>query len=207
MEVPRPGVQLELQPQVYTTAPATWDPSQICNLPTLELPLGTPCADGTKRVSPATSCPAWIARLSHTTFHFPSGKDHMGCINPFHTVFPWGKSGTKEVSLTDFTVSKCFLFFLSPPAMCWHFPLGEWDLCAFSLTHECLLGHQITWVFAWHWQEMSRQFSCLLCSTAHTEVCLYLTGCTGKRNSSRNSWTQNTHRRIFVLVWMSSSLF
>ena len=32
MEVPRPGVQLELQPPAYTTATATQDPSRICNL-------------------------------------------------------------------------------------------------------------------------------------------------------------------------------
>ena len=32
MEVPRPGVQLELQRPAYTTAMTTWDPSCICNL-------------------------------------------------------------------------------------------------------------------------------------------------------------------------------
>ena len=32
MEVPRLGVQLELQPQAYTRATATWDPSRVCNL-------------------------------------------------------------------------------------------------------------------------------------------------------------------------------
>ena len=32
MEVPRLGVELELQSLVYTTATATWDPSCICNL-------------------------------------------------------------------------------------------------------------------------------------------------------------------------------
>ena len=32
MEVPRLGVKLELQPPAYTTAPATRDPSCICNL-------------------------------------------------------------------------------------------------------------------------------------------------------------------------------
>ena len=32
MEIPRLGVKLELQPQAYTTATATWDPSHICNL-------------------------------------------------------------------------------------------------------------------------------------------------------------------------------
>ena len=32
MEVPRLGVELELQPPAYTTATARWDPSHICNL-------------------------------------------------------------------------------------------------------------------------------------------------------------------------------
>ena len=32
MEVPRLGVQPELQPLAYTTATATWDPSWVCNL-------------------------------------------------------------------------------------------------------------------------------------------------------------------------------
>ena len=32
MGVPRPGVKSELQLPAYTTAPATWDPSHICNL-------------------------------------------------------------------------------------------------------------------------------------------------------------------------------
>ena len=32
MEVPRPGVQSELQPPAYTRATATWDLSRICNL-------------------------------------------------------------------------------------------------------------------------------------------------------------------------------
>ena len=32
MEVPRLGVELELQLPVYTTATATLDPSHICNL-------------------------------------------------------------------------------------------------------------------------------------------------------------------------------
>ena len=32
MEVPRPGVKLELQLSAYTTAKATWDPSLIGNL-------------------------------------------------------------------------------------------------------------------------------------------------------------------------------
>ena len=32
MEVPRPGVELELQLLAYTTAIATWDLSFICNL-------------------------------------------------------------------------------------------------------------------------------------------------------------------------------
>ena len=32
MEVPRLGVQSELQLLAYTTAIATWDPSPICNL-------------------------------------------------------------------------------------------------------------------------------------------------------------------------------
>ena len=32
MEVPRPGVQLELQPLAYTTAEATWDLSRVCDL-------------------------------------------------------------------------------------------------------------------------------------------------------------------------------
>ena len=32
MDGPRLGVELELQPQAYTTATATWDPSCICNL-------------------------------------------------------------------------------------------------------------------------------------------------------------------------------
>ena len=32
MEVPRLEVELELQPLVYTTATATWDPSFICDL-------------------------------------------------------------------------------------------------------------------------------------------------------------------------------
>ena len=32
MEVPRPGVQLELQPPAYARATATWDPSCVCNL-------------------------------------------------------------------------------------------------------------------------------------------------------------------------------
>ena len=31
-EVPRLGVQLELQLPAYTTATATWDPSQVCKL-------------------------------------------------------------------------------------------------------------------------------------------------------------------------------
>ena len=32
MEVPRLGVEFELQLLAYTTATATWDPSRICNL-------------------------------------------------------------------------------------------------------------------------------------------------------------------------------
>ena len=32
MQLPRLGVQLELQLPVYTTATATWDPSHICDL-------------------------------------------------------------------------------------------------------------------------------------------------------------------------------
>ena len=32
MEVPRLGVELELQPPAYTTATATPDPSRACNL-------------------------------------------------------------------------------------------------------------------------------------------------------------------------------
>ena len=32
MEVPRLGVELELQPLAYTTAIATWDPSHIFDL-------------------------------------------------------------------------------------------------------------------------------------------------------------------------------
>ena len=32
VEVPRPGVELELQLKSYTTATATLDPSHICNL-------------------------------------------------------------------------------------------------------------------------------------------------------------------------------
>ena len=32
MEVPRPGVELELQPSAYTTATAKQDLSRICNL-------------------------------------------------------------------------------------------------------------------------------------------------------------------------------
>ena len=32
MEVPRLGVELELQQQAYTTATATWDPSCVCEL-------------------------------------------------------------------------------------------------------------------------------------------------------------------------------
>ena len=32
MEVPRLGVELELQLPAYTTAPATWDPSCLCDL-------------------------------------------------------------------------------------------------------------------------------------------------------------------------------
>ena len=32
MEVPRPGVESELQLPAYTTPTATWDPSRICNL-------------------------------------------------------------------------------------------------------------------------------------------------------------------------------
>ena len=32
MEVPRPGVELELQLPAYTTATTTQDPSHICNL-------------------------------------------------------------------------------------------------------------------------------------------------------------------------------
>ena len=32
MEVPRLGVELELQPLIYTTATTKWDPSHVCNL-------------------------------------------------------------------------------------------------------------------------------------------------------------------------------
>ena len=32
MEVPRLGVESELQLLAYTTAPAAWDPSHVCNL-------------------------------------------------------------------------------------------------------------------------------------------------------------------------------
>ena len=32
MEVPRLGAELELQLMAYPTAPATWDPSHVCNL-------------------------------------------------------------------------------------------------------------------------------------------------------------------------------
>ena len=32
MEIPRPGVELELQLPAYTTATATWDLSHVCNL-------------------------------------------------------------------------------------------------------------------------------------------------------------------------------
>ena len=32
MEVPRLGVESELQPPVYTAATATWDPSHVCDL-------------------------------------------------------------------------------------------------------------------------------------------------------------------------------
>ena len=32
MEVPRLGVELELQMLAYTTATATWDPSHVCDL-------------------------------------------------------------------------------------------------------------------------------------------------------------------------------
>ena len=32
MEIPRLGVELELQPLAYTTATAMWDPSCICDL-------------------------------------------------------------------------------------------------------------------------------------------------------------------------------
>ena len=32
MEVPRQGVELELQLPAYTTATATWDPSRFCDL-------------------------------------------------------------------------------------------------------------------------------------------------------------------------------
>jgi len=32
MEVPRPGVESELQLTVYATATATWDPSHVCDL-------------------------------------------------------------------------------------------------------------------------------------------------------------------------------
>ena len=32
MEVPRPGVESELQLQVYTTVTATWDPNHSCDL-------------------------------------------------------------------------------------------------------------------------------------------------------------------------------
>ena len=34
-EVPRLGVESELQLPAYTTATATWDPSHICELPQL----------------------------------------------------------------------------------------------------------------------------------------------------------------------------
>ena len=32
MEVPRLGIELELQLPAYTTATATWDPSRVCDL-------------------------------------------------------------------------------------------------------------------------------------------------------------------------------
>ena len=32
MDIPRPGVELELQLPVYATATGTWDPSCVCDL-------------------------------------------------------------------------------------------------------------------------------------------------------------------------------